>query len=200
MEERTRCPWCLVNERETRYHDEVWGTPVHDDRKQFEHLAMESLQCGLSWDTVLKKQETIRACFADFDIDAVAAFGPGDVERILDTPGMIRSRPKIEAVIGNARVVQEIRREYGSFSEWLWQQAGGEPLLCPSHGEGKIPASTELSARLAKELRRRGMRYVGPVTMYAHMQSTGMVNDHLRTCWRYAELLDRFAYRTVEED
>ena len=137
----TRCPWCLINDLQIKYHDEEWGVPVHDDRKQFEYLMMEVMQCGLSWDTVLKRRAIFRACFDGVDFDRIAEYSESDIERILDTPGMIRSRRKIEAVIGNARCVRQIRKEFGSFSEYLWSWTNGKMLLYRGHEPGNIPAS-----------------------------------------------------------
>ena len=187
-----RCPWCLINELETKYHDEEWGVPVHDDRRQFEHLMMEVMQCGLSWDTVLKKREIFRGCFDGFDFEKVAAYTEQDVQRIMDTPGMIRSIRKIEAVINNARRFQEIRKEFGSFSDYIWGWTGGKMLLYQGHAQGAIPPSNELSEAIGKDLKRRGMKFLGPVTVYAHMQSCGIINDHLESCHRYQWLIDRY--------
>ena len=186
-----RCPWCLINEREMSYHDEEWGVPVHDDRKQFEHLMMEVMQCGLSWDTVLKKREIFRACFDGFDFDKIAAYDEKDIERIMNTPGMIRSIRKIEAVITNARCVQQIREEFGSFSDYLWGWTGGKTLLYKGHELGAIPPSNELSEQIGQDLKKRGMKYLGPITIYSHMQSCGIINDHLKDCHRYQWLIDR---------
>ena len=147
----TRCPWCLINDLQIKYHDEEWGVPVHDDRKQFEYLMLEVIQCGLSWDTVLKKRVIFRACFDGFDFDKIAEYDQADIERIMDTPGMIHSRRKIEAVIGNARCVRQIRKEFGSFSEYLWSWTKGKMLLYRGHELGNIPASNELSDRISKD-------------------------------------------------
>ena len=158
-----RCPWCLINDLEIKYHDEEWGVPAHDDRKQFEYLMLEVMQCGLSWDTVLKKREIFRACFDGFDFDKIAEYSEGDVERILNTPGMIRSRRKIEAVIGNAHCVRQIRKEFGSFSEYFWNWTNGKMILYRGHELGSIPASNELSDRISKDLKTRGLKYIGSI-------------------------------------
>ena len=194
-----RCPWCLINELETKYHDEEWGVPVHDDGKQFEYLMMEVMQCGLSWDTVLKKREIFRACFDRFDFDKVAAYSEEDVERIMNTPGMIRSRRKIEAVIGNARIVQQIREEFGSFSDYLWSYTGGKTLLYKGHELGHIPASNTLSEKISRDLKKRGMKYLGPVTVYAHLQACGMINDHQKDCDCYRRLIEEYPVEYIEE-
>ena len=195
-----RCPWCLINELETKYHDEEWGVPVRDDRKQFEYLMLEVMQCGLSWDTVLRKREIFRACFDGFDYDRVAAYTAADVERILATPGVIRSRRKILAVIGNARCVQQIREEVGSFSDYLWSFTEGKTLCYKGHAQGRIPAENALSARIAADLRRRGMKYLGAVTVYAHLQASGIINDHLASCHCYARLTRDYPVEYIAEE
>lgn len=182
-----------------RYHDEEWGVPVHDDRKQFEFLMLESMQCGLSWDTVLRKREVFRSCFDGFDYDKVATYTDGDVDRIMSVRGMIHSRRKIEAVINNARCVQHIRDEFGTFSEYLWSWTGGKTMLYKDHEMGQIPASNALSDRIAKDLKKRGFKYVGTVTVYAHLQACGIINDHVRSCFRYQELIDQSDTEQVSE-
>ena len=192
-----RCPWCTINDLEIKYHDEEWGVPVHDDIKQFEYLMLEVMQCGLSWDTVLKKREIFRSCFDGFDYDKIAEYSEQDIERILNTEGVIRSRRKIEAVINNARCVQRIRREFGSFSEYLWSWTGGKTLLYSGHELGDIPASNALSERIGKDLKKRGMKYLGAVTVYAHLQACGIINDHLKDCRCYKKLTERYPVRAV---
>lgn len=194
-----RCPWCLINDLEIKYHDEEWGVPVHDDQKQFEYLMMEVMQCGLSWDTVLKKRDIFRSCFDRFDFDKIAAYSEGDVERIMNTPGMIRSRRKIEAVIGNARCVQKIREEFGSFSAYLWSYTDGKILLYKGHETGNVPASNALSEKISKDLKKRGMKYLGPVTVYAHLQASGIINDHQKDCYCYGQLIGQYPVEYVEE-
>ena len=195
----TRCPWCLMNEWEIKYHDEEWGVPVHDDRKQFEYLMLEVMQCGLSWDTVLKKREVFRACFDRFDFDKIAEYSERDIEHILNTPGVICSRRKIEAVIGNAHCVQQIRKEFGSFSDYLWGWTKGRTLLYPRHELGSIPASNELSDQISKDLKKRGLKYIGSVTVYAHLQACGIINDHIKECDRYQWLIDRYDTEVVDQ-
>ena len=194
-----RCPWCLINDLEIKYHDEEWGVPVHDDQKQFEYLMMEVMQCGLSWDTVLKKREIFRACFDQFDFDKVAAYREADMERILNTTGMIRSRRKIEAVIGNARCVQQIRKEFGSFSDYLWGFTGGKTLLYRGHELGRVPASNALSEKISRDLKKRGMKYLGPITIYAHLQASGIINDHQKDCYRYGWLVGQYQVEYIDE-
>ncbi|MBR5364746.1 MAG: DNA-3-methyladenine glycosylase I [Clostridia bacterium] len=164
------------------YHDTEWGVPVHDDRRMFEHLMMEAMQCGLSWSLMIKKREIFRACFDGFDYDRIAAYTGEDIERILHTEGMIRSRRKIEAVIGNARCFRKIREEYGSFCDWLWAHTDGKTVLYMGHEKGPIPVSNGLSDQIARELKAYGFRYLGTVTVYSHLQACGIVNDHRRDC------------------
>ncbi|MBC3938556.1 DNA-3-methyladenine glycosylase I [Anaerotruncus massiliensis (ex Liu et al. 2021)] len=187
-----RCEWCLCNEKMTRYHDEEWGVPLHDDRGQFEFLMMEVMQCGLNWNMMLQKREIFRACFDGFDYDKIAAYGEADVERILACDGMIRSRRKVEAVIQNARHFQEIRAEIGSFSRFLWDFTDGKSILYAGHQKGRIPAKNELSDRISRELKGRGFRYLGPVTVYSHLQACGVINDHLESCARRQEIAERY--------
>ena len=187
-----RCPWCLGNEKLTRYHDEEWGIPLHDDYKQFEFLMLEVMQCGLNWNMMLQKREVFRQCFADFDFDKIAAFQAADVERILHTPGMIQSPRKVNAVIQNARCVQAIRQEYGRFSEYLWSLSGGKTLCYVGHEQGRMPAQNALSVQVSAALKKRGMKHLGPVTVYAHLQACGIINDHLASCFRYADILEHY--------
>ncbi|MCH5338206.1 MAG: DNA-3-methyladenine glycosylase I [Acetatifactor sp.] len=186
-----RCGWCLLNELEIKYHDEEWGVPVYDDRKQFEYLMLEAMQCGLSWDIVLKKREIFRSCFHNFDYDVIAAYSEDDIDRIMNMEGMIRSRKKIEAVINNARRFQEIRREFGSFSDYLWGYTDGKMVLYSGHETGKVPAANGLSDRIAADLKKRGFKYLGSVTVYAHLQASGVVNDHWSGCHCYEKLVSQ---------
>ena len=149
-----RCSWCMINELEIKYHDEEWGVPVHDDRKQFEYLMMEVMQCGLSWDIVLKKREIFRSCFDNFDYDKIADYSERDIENILNIPGMIRSRRKIEAIINNARCVQQIRKEYDSFSDYLWGWTNGKTLIYKGHELGNIPSSMPFQKKSAVILKK----------------------------------------------
>ena len=185
-----RCPWCMCNEKMIRYHDEEWGVPVHDDRKQFEFLMMEVMQCGLNWNMMIQKREIFRQCFDNFDFDKVAAYGEEDIERILDTEGMIRSRRKTEAVIHNARCFQKIRDEFGSFSDYIWGFTEGKTYLYTGHQRGEMPARNGLSDRISADLKKRGLKYMGSITLYVYLLACGIINDHLETCFRYQELLD----------
>ncbi len=176
------CDWGFTFEALRVYHDTEWGVPVHDDRVMFEHLMLEVMQCGLSWSLMLKKREIFRACFDGFDFDRIADYTDGDVQRIMDAEGMIRSRRKIEAVIHNARCFRQVRREHGSFCQWLWAHTGGKTILYIGHEKGGIPASNGLSEAIAKELKAYGFKYLGAVTVYAHLQACGLVNDHAGDC------------------
>lgn len=184
-----RCPWCPENEKMIRYHDEEWGVPVHDDRKQFEFLMMEVMQCGLNWNMMIQKREVFRTCFDDFDFDKVAAYDEVDIERILGTEGMIRSRRKVEAVIHNAQCFQKIQTEFGSFCEYIWSFTKGKTYLYMGHQKGGIPASNGLSNRVSADLKKRGLKYMGPVTVYSHLQACGIINDHWKGCFRYQKLI-----------
>ncbi len=176
------CDWGFTFEAMRTYHDTEWGVPVHDDGLMFEHLMMEAMQCGLSWSLMLKKREIFRACFDGFDYDKIAAYTETDVERIMNTEGMIRSRRKIEAVINNAKCFQKIRQEHGSFCDWLWAHSGGKTILYMGHEKGRIPVSNGLSDEIARELRDCGFKYLGTVTVYSHLQACGIINDHGKDC------------------
>jgi len=178
---RARCVWPGMDAEYRRYHDEEWGMPQHGDGALFEKMSLEGFQSGLSWITILRKRPRFREVFAGFDPATVAAFGDGDVERLLADTGIIRNRAKILATIGNARLVADMPG--GAFDELMWSFAPTGPRARPV-AFAEIPASTPESTALSKELRRRGFRFVGPTTMYALMQATGMVDDHLVGCWR----------------
>jgi DNA-3-methyladenine glycosylase I len=168
------------------YHDEEWGTPCHDDVELFERLALESFQAGLSWSTILRKRETFRAAFRGFDPAVVAAFGPDDVDRLMADAGIVRNRAKIDATIGNAKAWLQIAAEHGSVDAWLTGVVPQPPARLPFDAEdGDIPATTPVSDALAKDMKRRGMRFVGSTIVYAFMQSVGLVDDHLPGCFRY---------------
>ena len=176
------CGWADINERNKNYHDTEWGVPVHDDRQMFEHLTLECLQCGLSWDLMLKKRDVFRECFDNFDFDKIADYDASDIERILNTEGMIRSPRKISAVINNAGCYRRVREEFGTFCEYIWSFSGGKTILYKGHDCGRRPVSNGLSARISRDLKRRGFRYIGPVTIYSHLQACGIINDHDGDC------------------
>jgi len=184
-EMKKRCPWAEINDREIFYHDTEWGVPVHDDRLLFEFLILEGAQAGLSWDTILKKRENYRRAFARFDARKVARFGARHIRELLKDPGIVRNRLKIEAAISNARAFLAVQREFGSFDRYIWQFVGGAPRQNRWRQLKQIPATTPESDAMSRDLKKRGFRFVGSTICYAFMQATGMVNDHLVTCFRH---------------
>jgi len=183
----TRCRWCLTgDEHYVRYHDEEWGVPAYDDHTQFEFLILEGAQAGLSWATVLKKRAGYRAAFANFDAERIVRFGKRDVTRLLGDVGIIRNRLKIEAAIGNARAFLELQAQ-GGFAQHMWNFVDGRAIQNRFRSHRQIPAYTPLSDAISKDLKQRGFSFVGSTIIYAHMQATGMVNDHLVTCFRHEQ-------------
>ena len=195
-----RCTWCTANEKLQAYHDAEWGVPVHDDRVQFEFLMLEVLQCGLNWNMMLQKRDVFRACFDGFDFEKVAAYTEEDILRILNTQGMIRSRRKIEAIIHNARCFMQARAEHGTFSEYLWAFTDGHMMIYRGHPEGKMPPKNALSERVAADLKKRGFKYLGPTTVYSHLQSCGIVNDHVADCERFLQVQENHPVRCTEPE
>ena len=185
-----RCPWPGSDPLYVRYHDQEWGVPVHDDRKHFEFLVLESAQAGLSWITILRRRENYRAAYARFDPRQVAAYGADQIATLLDNAGIIRNRKKIEASVNNARLFLEIQEEFGSFDRYLWAFVDNKPVINRWTELAEIPANTELSDRVSKDLRERGFRFIGTTTIYSHLQAAGVVNDHLMGCFRYRQLID----------
>jgi DNA-3-methyladenine glycosylase I len=184
-----RCEWVPVDQPlYLAYHDEEWGVPVHDDRRLFEMLTLEGAQAGLSWSTILNKREGYRRAFAGFEPAKVARFTPAKVERLLQDPGIVRNRMKVESTVNNAARVVEAQRELGSLSGYLWSFVDGEPRVGRFRKIGDIPAETAESKAMSKDLKKRGFRFVGPTVCYAFMQACGLVNDHVTSCFRYAEL------------
>jgi DNA-3-methyladenine glycosylase I len=183
-----RCPWAKA-ELDIAYHDREWGVPVHDDRLLFEFLTLEGAQAGLSWSTILKKRSSYRRSFANFDPKTVARFSPARIERLLQDPGLVRNRLKIESAVSNARALLQVQREFGSFDAYVWRFVGGEQKQNGWRVFRRVPATTSESDALSKDLKRRGFRFVGSTICYAFMQAVGMVNDHLTTCFRYRELV-----------
>ena len=186
--EIVRCPWCLGFPAYVAYHDTEWGVPVYDDRIHFEFLVLESAQAGLSWATILKKREGYRKAFADFNYKIVADFPDSYVQELLQDPGIIRNALKIKAAINNARRFMEVQEEFGSFSNYIWGFVGGKPIQNSLRSMGGAQATTPESDLLAKDLKKRGFKFLGSTTIYAHMQATGLVNDHLVDCFRYQEV------------
>lgn len=186
-----RCPWSLSgNELYQHYHDTEWGVPVYDDDKQFEFLILEGAQAGLSWSTILNKREGYRRAFAGFDAERVARFGKREFTRLMRDAGIVRNRLKIEAAIGNAKAFLEFRNKHGSFSDHLWSFMDGKPRQNRHKLQTDVPATSEESDRISKDLKQRGFRFVGSTIIYAHMQATGMVNDHVVNCFRHRECRD----------
>ena len=188
MKDVIRCPWCGTDPLYVAYHDEEWGVPVHDDRQLFEMLILEGAQAGLSWLTILRKRENYRRAFHGFDIKKVAAFTASDQARLLADPGVVRNRLKIAAAVQNARAVLAIQREFGSFDAYLWGFVDGRPRQNARTEMKQLPARTEDSDRLGKDLKKRGCNFVGSTICYAFMQAVGMVNDHLLSCHRHRPL------------
>ncbi|MDR1874140.1 MAG: DNA-3-methyladenine glycosylase I [Synergistaceae bacterium] len=188
MEARRRCGWCGTDELYTRYHDEEWGAPVRDDRKLFEFITLEGAQAGLSWLTILRRRENYRAAFFLFDPLKVASLGPDDVDRLMQNAGIIRNKRKIESVITNARAFLDVAEEFGSFSAYLWGYVDGSPIVNRWSDASQVPAVVPLAEKISRDMKRRGFSFFGPTVCYAHMQATGMVNDHLTSCFRHAEL------------
>jgi DNA-3-methyladenine glycosylase I len=185
---RERCGWCQGNERYIRYHDEEWGVPVRDDDTLFEFLILETFQAGLSWLTVLNKRENFRKAFDDFNYRKIAEYDEHKVSSLLLDPGIIRNKLKIKATVSNARAFLDIREEFGTFSNYIWGFVNHKPIKNSFGNTGELPASTPLSDRISKDLKSRGFKFVGSTVVYAHMQATGMVNDHITSCFRYHEV------------
>jgi DNA-3-methyladenine glycosylase I len=170
------------------YHDTEWGVPVHDDRKLFEFLVLDAMQAGLSWSTVLKKRENFRRAFRQFDPEKVARFGKRDIERLMNDAGIIRNRLKIESSVSNAKALLEVRKEFGSFDTYIWSFTGGRTKKNRLKSLAEMPAESDESRAMSKDMKKRGFRFCGPVICYAFMQAAGMVNDHLVHCFRYREV------------
>ena len=183
---KTRCPWSVgVSDAYQRYHDEEWGTPARDDRTQFEFLILEGAQAGLSWSTVLHKREGYRKAFADFDPVKVSRFTDKRLEKLAQNPAIIRNRLKIAAARTNARAFLEIQSEFGAFSDYIWSFVDAKPVQNRWRSQKQVPATSVISDALSKDLKKRGFKFVGSTIIYAHMQATGMVNDHVTSCYRY---------------
>ncbi|HWQ31132.1 MAG TPA: DNA-3-methyladenine glycosylase I [Negativicutes bacterium] len=180
-----RCSWCGIDELYVRYHDEEWGMPVYEDRKQFEFLVLESAQAGLSWITILKKRESYRKAYEGFDPATVAGFGEEKIKELMNNNGIIRNERKIRASINNAKRFLEVQQEYGSFCNYIWDFVNNKPLVNKWESISEIPAKTELSEKISKDLNKRGFKFLGPVIVYSHLQATGLVNDHIRSCFKY---------------
>ena len=190
-EEKFRCPWCLGFEQYTKYHDEEWGVPVHDDKIHFEFLVLEGAQAGLSWAMILKKRENYRKAFADFDPVKVARFSASKIEKLLQDPGIVRNRLKVNGAVNNAKRFLEVQKEFGSFDKYIWSFVGGKPIVNKWNSIKEIKPTTKESDLLSKDLIKRGFKFVGSTVIYSHMQACGLVNDHLAECWRYRSVPKR---------
>ena len=183
MKEIIRCAWCGKDELYQKYHDEEWGKPVYDDKTIFEFLVLESFQAGLSWITILRKRENFRMAFDDFDYQKIANYSDNQLEELMQNAGIIRNRLKIFATRNNAQKFMEVQKEFGSFSKYIWGFVNHEPIINRPKTLKEVPATTEISDALAKDLKKRGFKFMGSTVVYAHMQATGMVNDHVEDCW-----------------
>ena len=192
-ENACRCPWLDTSKEDyVKYHDDEWGVPLYNDQKLFEFITLESAQAGLSWYTILKKRSGYRRAFLDFDVEKVALMNEHDIERLMLDKTIVRNRLKIAATINNAKRFIEIQQEFGSFSHYQWQFVGGKPLVSDLDKLSDYPAITEASTAFAKDLKKRGFKFLGPTTVYAHMQACGMVNDHSNDCFRKAEVIEQY--------
>ena len=181
---KTRCAWCEKDDLYRNYHDNEWGNPVYDDDTIFEFLALETFQAGLSWYTILAKRENFRKAFANFDYKKVASFTESQMEALLEDSGIIRNKLKIRATVTNAQAFMKVQEEFGTFSKYIWGFVGGKPIDNKPKTLKDVPATTEISDKLSKDLKKRGFKFVGSTVVYAHMQATGMVNDHVEDCWK----------------
>ncbi|MDC8103683.1 DNA-3-methyladenine glycosylase I [Chryseobacterium sp. PTM-20240506] len=181
--EKIRCGWCEKDDLYRKYHDEEWGNPVYDDQKIFEFLILESFQAGLSWYTILSKREHFTKAFDGFDYKKIAKYQDKKIEELMQNSGIIRNRLKILATVNNAQKFMEVRNEFGTFSEYIWGFVGGEPIDNKPKSLEDVPATTEISDILSKDLKKRGFKFMGSTVVYAHMQATGMVNDHIENCF-----------------
>jgi DNA-3-methyladenine glycosylase I len=185
---KTRCSWCGDDPLYVAYHDEEWGVPVYDDQTLFEFLILETFQAGLSWITILRKRENFRKAFDQFDYNRIATYNQDKVDSLLHDAGIIRNKLKVNSAITNAQYFMEIQKEFGSFSKYIWGFVNGKPIKNNFKTLEECPANTSLSDEISKDLKKRGFKFVGTTVIYAHMQATGMVNDHIKDCFRYNEV------------
>ena len=185
---KNRCGWCVGNDLYEAYHDEEWGVPVYDDATLFEFLILETFQAGLSWITILKKRENFRKAFDNFDYERIAKYNASKVEALLQDTGIVRNKLKVNATITNAQAFIKIQEDFGSFSSYIWNFVDGKPIKNSLKNHKDAPANTPLSDAISKDLKKRGFKFVGSTVIYAHMQATGMVNDHIESCFRYHEV------------
>lgn len=188
VSEKIRCSWCGTDPLYVKYHDEEWGVPVKDDKTLFEFLILETFQAGLSWITILRKRENFRKAFDGFDYKKIAKYDQSKIDELLHDEGIIRNKLKIHSAINNAKAFMEVQKEFGSFSEYIWKFVNNTPIKNNHKSHADAPATTELSDTISKDLKKRGFKFVGSTVIYAHMQATGMVNDHVQSCFRYTEV------------
>lgn len=193
-----RCKWCCDNGINQKYHDEEWGIPLHDDKRHFEYILMEVMQCGLNWTMMLKKRDIFRRCFSNFEVKAVAGLGEEEIEQILQIEGMIKSRRKIDAIINNAKCFLAVVEEFGSFDQYIWSFSNHQILVYKKHQEGQLEASNELSDQLSKDLKKRGFKFLGSITVFSHLQACGIINDHEPQCWMYKEVNSKGNVKYIE--
>ncbi len=186
--EKVRCGWCGNDPLYVKYHDEEWGVPVKDDKTLFEFLILETFQAGLSWITILRKRENFRKAFDDFDYKKIAKYDQSKIDSLLQNEGIIRNKLKVHAAVTNAKLFMEVQKEFGSFSNYIWEFVNHKPVKNTLKSHKDAPATTGLSDALSKDLKKRGFKFVGSTVVYAHMQATGMVNDHIEDCFRFHEV------------
>lgn len=190
MEKLNRCGWCEGDELYEAYHDNEWGVPVYEDDTIFEFLILETFQAGLSWITVLRKRENFRKAFDNFDYKKIATYSEEKIQELLQNPGIIRNKLKVRATVTNAKAFMEVQKEYGTFSKYIWDFVDGSPIQNDIKNHKNAPATTAISDKLSKDLKKKGFKFVGSTVLYAHMQATGMVNDHEISCFRHSEVKD----------
>lgn len=186
--EKSRCGWAGKEEIYVKYHDEEWGVPVRDDAKQFEFLILETFQAGLSWITILRKRENFRKAFDNFDYKKIASYNEEKIQSLLEDEGIIRNRLKVRATVTNAQAFMEVQEEFGSFTDYIWGFVNNKPVNQKRKTLKDIPATSELSDKISKDLKKRGFKFVGSTVVYAHLQATGIINDHLVDCFRHSEV------------
>lgn len=191
-EKINRCSWSLVDDLDIRYHDKEWGVPVKNDKKQFEFLILEGMQAGLSWRTILNKRENFRKAFDNFDYNKIAKYNRRKINSLMKDAGIIRNKQKIEAAINNAKMYVKLREEFGTFSKYIWSFVDSKPIVNKFKSLSDLPAKTEVSDKISDDLKKRGFKFVGSTIIYAHMQACGMVNDHLISCFRHKEIIEKY--------
>lgn len=188
MDDKKRCQWCVGDPLYEAYHDHEWGVPIHEDQLLFEFLTLETFQAGLSWIIILKKRENFRSAFDSFDYQRIAHYNEDKIQDLLHDARIIRNQKKIRATVNNAQRFMEIQKSHGSFSSYIWDFVGNTPIQNSYTKESELPVTTDIATNLSRDLKKRGFRFVGPTVVYAHMQATGMVNDHTTACFRYEEI------------